>query len=87
MDWLIAAWVVMSIVAAVIAEEGRRRNGFLWLAISLVVSPFISILVLAFLPRLDDKSILLKTCPHCAETIKHAANYCRYCGNNVDADI
>jgi hypothetical protein len=47
---LILFWFVVSILVAVYASS-RNRSGFGWFLLSLIISPFITFIFLAILPR------------------------------------
>lgn len=51
MTWFIA-WVLLSVVVGMVAQNYRDRNGFGWFVLALVVSPLIAgLLVLATKPK------------------------------------
>lgn len=85
---LIAFWLIASIVVGVIATA-RRRNGFGWFLLALLISPLLACLLvlalgepIAAAPQpLHDFS--RRPCPYCAEPIKLEARLCPHCRSEV----
>jgi hypothetical protein len=73
-------WIVFAYLVGALAAN-RRRNGFGWFFLSLVISPLLGLLFLLVLPERG-----MRTCPFCAEQVKSEATVCRYCGRDLPAD-
>jgi hypothetical protein len=73
--WLVL-WIIFSILVGVFASS-KKRSGLAWFFLSLVLSPFITfiIVLVAGFPKGT-----LKKCPKCAEEVKAEALVCRFCG-------
>jgi hypothetical protein len=83
-------WVWPTMVANRIGSEKQRENPWLWgFALGWIG---VLILVNAPSPRLVvitpfvEGPPTTKTCPRCAETVKRAANVCRFCGYRLNLD-
>ena len=76
--WLGAAVLVGFGAAA------RNRSGFGWLALSLVISPLLSLILLLVLKR-GDSGMQAATadthrhCPECRELVRIDARRCKHC--------
>jgi Kef-type K+ transport system membrane component KefB len=86
---ILAVWVVLAIVVAIIASN-KGRSGVGWFFLCLVLTPLMILVLLALQTRKpsqpqpvrvieasDDEAT--KTCPQCAETVKAAAKIRRFC--------
>lgn len=81
---LVIFWVVASFVVGFIAQS-RRRFGFGWFVLALVLSPLLmGILVLALDRPPEDQRQRL-ACPTCAELVIAGANKCKHCGADLAA--
>ena len=77
--------IVAGILGGIIASnKGRSVVGW---TIGCALLPIVLLILLA-LPRTDRAPLPSDsmTCPRCAETIKAAAQVCRFCGHRFDDD-
>lgn len=95
--WFAISYVIFCFIVAA-AAGSRGRSGFGWFLLSLVISPLLALIFVLVIPNLHyadayaplplpnspDSSAALKTCPRCAETVKRAAQVCRFCGHEFD---
>lgn len=83
-------WVIFSLFVAAIANS-RGRSGFGWFIVSILISPLISVIILALMTNLatqpSSKNAVVarntKRCPLCAEDIMIEAVRCKHCGADV----
>lgn len=86
-------WLGFSIAVAV-AADNRGRSSIGWFFLALLISPLLAGLFLLASSNLknqppagEDATIDTgKACPRCAETVKTAAQVCRFCGHEFLAD-
>ena len=89
---ILIPWLLLSIIAAVIANnKGRSGLGFFLLA--LLLSPLIGILaaliVTADVSKVEESKISSgekKKCPFCAELVKAEAIVCKHCGRDLPSE-
>jgi uncharacterized protein (DUF58 family) len=85
---VLTIWVVVAIVAAIVASN-KGRSGVGWFFLCILLTP-LAILVLLALPRLsppapqpvrviEEVEGPTKICPQCAENVRAAAKICRFC--------
>lgn len=79
-----AAWIIFSVVVAVIAES-RHRSRAGWFFLSLILSPLIGLILAVALPSLKPPpgTPTPEThvrCPDCAELVLNEAKVCKHCG-------
>lgn len=86
-------WIILSFVIGYIADK-RGRSGIGWLALSLAISPVITLILLVLLPSHAPKTPATTTvsanrktkrCPLCAEDIMIEAMRCKHCGADLIA--
>ncbi len=79
-------WIVLAFVAASVAKNKGRDYGR-WLVLSLLISPFISLIILLVSKDLttenDIKQGKLKNCLYCSELIMREAVKCKHCGADL----
>jgi hypothetical protein len=83
---ILTIWIVVAIVAAIIARN-KGRSVFGWFLLCLFLTP-LAVLILVVLPSRKTVEAQLvrivsegstKICPQCAETVQAAAKICRFC--------
>ena len=81
--------VVFSFIGGLIAKNAERKGRNFWsfYAISFLISPLFSGIVVAILPSQSfqgsgAEASGTKTCPKCAETVQAAAVVCRFCSHS-----
>lgn len=89
-------WLLFSVVVGIIASS-RGRSGFGWFLLSIIISPLLSLILVALLPSLKTAAPVagpnpqpaapsvdqLRKCPECAELILREARRCKHCGSAV----
>ncbi len=89
---IVVLWIVVLIIAPIVAgNKGRSQGG--WFLACLLLSP-LAILILFALPSLKPQPAPVveaqggatKVCPQCAETVKAAARICRFCRYQFHAE-
>lgn len=87
MEWLLF-WFAASVVIGIIAGS-RGRSGFGWFALSLFVSPILTLILVVALPSIkpnvdsSGQAITESThvrCPDCRELVRADARKCKHCG-------
>jgi hypothetical protein len=88
MVWVMIWLVVAGFTAAIANAKGR--SGFGWFCLGFLFS-VLALIAVAAMPRLDATPVVadasapggaaepVKRCPRCAETVKAAAQLCRFC--------
>lgn len=84
-------WILFAVVIAAFARS-RGRSFFLYLILSLLLSPVIG-LIIALISGTDTKRLERRAvargkvmlCPFCAEPIQPAAVVCKHCGRDLPA--
>lgn len=86
---IVIFWLLCAIFSAALASS-KNRSGFGWFLLGLLFGPFG--LLVAFFPKVETSPLSAsaeavreetRTCPFCAETIKYAANVCRFCNREL----
>ena len=82
-----AFWILLSVLAAVIAAR-KERGWFLILVASLIFSPIVGLfLALAIRSQAQlarrDRSYTLRVCPYCSEVVRRSAWKCSHCGESL----
>ncbi len=92
---ILTLWIVVAIVAAIVASN-KGRSGLGWFLLCVLLTP-LAILILLVLPSLKpaDPQVVRVIeggdgqrrvpCPHCAELILPAATVCHFCSRELPA--
>ena len=76
-------WIILAFACASFAKSRGKSYGG-WLVISLLISPFISIIILLLSSDESGQAGIndgtLKKCYQCAEIVKKEAIRCKHCG-------
>ena len=85
---IIAGWVFLSFLVALLASS-RDRSHFFYFALSMLLSPFLVVIVVLILPSLKPIPIRIGgeiatpdthvRCPDCRELVRHDAKKCKHC--------
>ena len=88
MEVVILFWIGLSVGVGMIANNRGRRN-WLWLLLSLTLSPLLAFALLMLKPDLRVQDFVETVsqsieathvrCPHCAEYVLPEAKVCKYC--------
>lgn len=87
---IIVLWIGLAIVIGM-AASSRGRSGFGWFIVALCLSPLLGGVLLLLMKNVKEDAQVQqriaqsKTCPRCAESVKTAAEVCRYCGHSFVA--
>lgn len=88
--WIIT-WLIFSFLVAILADNWRR-SGIGYFLLSILLTPLVGILVLAFSGKnsdaLEKEQIInnkLTKCPFCKELIKPDAIKCKHCGSDISS--
>ncbi len=86
--WIIT-WLIFSFLVAILADNWRR-SGIGYFLLSILLTPLVGILVLAFSGKnsdaLEKEQIInnkLTKCPFCKELVKPDAIKCKHCGSDI----
>ena len=85
MGFIIISWIVMGVLCALIALA-KHRSGLGWLLLGCLFGPLALLFAAAMsaAPKIQhEPAHTLKTCPHCAETVKIQAVVCKHCGQRL----
>lgn len=75
--YVVLLWLVLCFVVASVANS-KGRSGFVWLLISLVLSPVLA-LVLVLVLKQQGPNSKQRRCPECMEIVHRAALKCKHC--------
>lgn len=86
------AWLVVAIITALVASS-KNRSPLAWALLAIPLG-LIATIIVACSSKLPSPEFVeaqhaatrdSKVCPQCAETVKAAAQICRFCGHRFDA--
>ena len=86
MGFVIICWIIMGVLCALIALA-KGRSGLGWFLLGCLFGPLALLFAAAMsaAPRIQhEPAHTLKTCPHCAETVKIQAAVCKHCGQRLE---
>lgn len=74
--WLLVLWIVIAVVVGVAASH-RRRSGFGWFLLALLISPLLGAVLLLLL---GPSRAGMDECGACLGLVPREATRCRHCG-------
>jgi hypothetical protein len=92
----VVIWIVVAIVAAIVAgNKGRSAAGWFFLCILLTPLAIFILLALPTLKSAEPQPVRVvaqpeeptKTCPECAEVVRAAAKICRFCRHEFEPSL
>ena len=82
---LIASWLILSLIVAVIAS-GKGRSGIGFFILSLLATPIITLVILIVVgegPGPESARSSVRKCPFCAELVNKEAKDCKHCKRDL----
>lgn len=83
---IIIGWIVFSVVVGVVAAS-RNRSVVGWVLLSLLISPLLALILLAFLGKPSPSSGPTKICPDCGRACPVSAVMCGGCDHDFSAPV